>query len=158
MAKTTKQTQAYFENSEFWCKVNPETGEIISEPTEVNVLVKKISRNGFAITYLSDLVRLIDTIGNKKMKVVKYILEKMDSTNKLTETTTEIAKHCEVSRMVVSDTLKLLEEVGFVARKTGVVMLSPKIIHKGNAQRERFLLTKFREIQYPDAEEFSSCE
>lgn len=143
--KTIKQTTASFEQSERWVRVD-ENGNPIGEPKEVNVLVKNISRNGFAITYLTELIRLIDTIGNKKMKVVKYVLQKMDSNNKLTETTQEISEHCKVSRMTVNDTLKLLEEVGFIARKTGVVMLSPKIAHRGNAQRERYLLTKFYEM------------
>lgn len=150
--KTTEKITAHFEESELWGQIDPDTGLLIGQPKQVNILVKEVSRNGFAITYLSELVKLIDTIGNKKMKVVKYILQKMDSNNKLTETIREIAAHCQVSRNIVADTLKLLEEVGFVARKTGVVMLSPKIAHKGNAQRERFLLTKFHEIQYPDAE------
>ncbi len=100
------------------------------------------------ITYLADMVSLIETIGNKKMKVVKYILKNMDkSTNKLTETVNEIAAHCKVSKVLVVQTLKLLEDAGFIARKTGVVMLSPKIAHKGSAQKEQMLLTKFREMR-----------
>lgn len=152
--KTMKSTTAHFENNEKWVRVD-EAGNMIGEPQEVNVLVKEISRTGFAITYLGELVRLIDTIGNKKMKVVKYILANMDSENKLVETVREIAEHCNVSTKVVNDTLKLLESVGFVARKTGCVMLSPKIAHKGNAKKERYLLTKFYAISL-GAEEFES--
>lgn len=152
--KTMKSTTAHFENNEKWVRVD-EAGNMIGEPQEVNVLVKEISRTGFAITYLGELVRLIDTIGNKKMKVVKYILANMDSENKLVETVREIAEHCNVSTKVVNDTLKLLESVGFVARKTGCVMLSPKIAHKGNAKKERYLLTKFYAISL-GTEEFES--
>lgn len=145
-----KQTIAQFEQSERWVRVAPD-GSHIGEPQDVNVLVKRITRNNFMITYLADMVSLIDTIGNKKMKVVKYILKNMDtSTNKLTETTAEIAKGAGVSRVVVSQTLQLLEEAGFIARKTGVVMLSPKIAHKGSATKERLLMTKFRELREDD--------
>lgn len=147
MAKTTKKTVAAFEHSELWVRVDAE-GNQIGKPEEVNVLVKQISRNDFMITYLGALVGLIDNLGNKKMQVVKYILQNMDkSTNKLTETTTEIAKGAGVSRVVVSETLKILEDANFIARKTGVVMLSPKIAHKGSAYKERMLLTKFKAIQ-----------
>lgn len=146
MAKT-KKTVAAFEHSELWVRVDAE-GNQIGKPEEVNVLVKQISRNDFMITYLGALVGLIDNLGNKKMQVVKYILQNMDkSTNKLTETTTEIAKGAGVSRVVVSETLKILEDANFIARKTGVVMLSPKIAHKGSAYKERMLLTKFKAIQ-----------
>ncbi len=148
--KKTKATVAAFEQPERWVRVDADNNPI-GEPKEVNVLVKQITRNDFMITYLSDMVNLIDTIGNKKMSVVKYILRNMDkSTNKLTETTEEIAKACKVSRVLVSQTLKLLEESGFIARKTGVVMLSPKIAHKGNAQKERYLLTKFNDMRGDD--------
>ena len=147
MGKTTEKTVASFEHSERWVRVDNDNNPV-GDPQEVNVLVKQISRNDFFITYLAQMVGMLDSIGNKKMKVVKYILQNMDkSTNKLTETTAELAKHCEVSRMCVSETLKVLEEAGFIARKTGVIMLSPKIVHKGNAQKERYLLTKFREMK-----------
>ncbi len=148
--KKTKATVAAFEQPERWVRVDADD-KPIGEPKEVNVLVKQVTRNDFMITYLSDMVTLIETIGNKKMSVVKYILRNMDkSTNKLTETTEEIAKACKVSRVLVSQTLKLLEEAGFIARKTGVVMLSPKIAHKGNAQKERYLLTKFNDMRGDD--------
>lgn len=147
MARQKKQTVASFESSELWVRVD-ENGNQIGEPEEVNVFVKQISRNDFMITYLAELVSLIDIIGNKKMTVVKYILQNMDkSTNKLTETTSEIAQNSGVSRMVVSQTLKMLEDANFIARKTGVVMLSPKIAHKGSARKEKMLLTKFQAIQ-----------
>lgn len=147
--KEKKKTTAEFEQSELWARVDS-TGKLLSEPKEVNILVKNISRNGFAITYLANLVRMIDSIGGKKMQVVKYILSNMDSNNKLSETTEEIAKHSGTSRKTVSETLNILERANFIARKTGTVMLSPRIVHKGNAQRERYLLTKFNEIAFPE--------
>lgn len=137
--------KAYFEDTERWVRVD-NNGNPIGEPQDVNVLVKEVSRSGFMITYLADLVAMIDTIGNKKMRVIKYILSHMDSNNKLSETTEELANHCEVSRQTVHETLKLLENANFIARKTGTIMLSPKIAHKGNAKREHFLMTKFYQI------------
>jgi len=148
--KQAKTRTAYFEQSERWVRVD-DMGNPIGDPSEVNVVVKEISRNDFMITYLASLVGLIDSIGNKKMKVVKYILSHMDkSTNKLTETEQEIAAGCGISRKTVNDTLRLLTDAGFVSRKTGVVMLSPKIAHKGNAQKERMLMTKFRQMAGDD--------
>lgn len=132
---------------EYWLRVDAEGKPVDdAEVKRMDVVIKEIPRQGFAITYLSSIIQMIDAIGNKKMLVVKYILENMDSNNKLNETTTEIAEHCKVSRVTVSDTLKMLESSGVIARKTGLIMLSPRLIHKGNAQRERYLLTKFKEI------------
>lgn len=132
---------------EYFQRVNPDTGEAIGEIIPVDVIVKEIPRTGFSITYLSTIINLIDNIGNKKMQVVKYILSHMDSNNKLSETVREISVGSGCSLQTVHDTLKILEECQIIARKTGTVMLTPKLVHKGNSKRERFLLTKFFEIK-----------
>lgn len=131
---------------EFYQQINPDTGEIIGDVKKVDVVIREVPRTGFAITYLSSIINLIDSIGNKKMQVVKYILQRMDSNNILLETVREIADGCKCSVQTVQDTLKLLESAGVIARRTGAVMLSPKLVHKGNAKKERYLMAKFIEI------------
>ena len=138
---------------EYYQRINPDTGEVIGDLKCVDVVVKEIPRTGFAITYLAAIVTMIENVGNKKMQVVKYILQNMDSNNKLSETVREIAKGASCSIQTVQETLSLLEKCGVIARKTGTVMLSPKLVHKGNAQKERFLMTKFIEIQEARIEE-----
>jgi len=119
-----------------------ETGEII----EADDMLKKTSRNGFMITYLTAIVQLIDTLGNKKMQVVKYILNNMDkSTNTLIMTTRELAKKSDVSIKTVIETLKILEEAQIITRKTGAIMIHPQLMHRGDQGKERFLLTRFQE-------------
>lgn len=133
-------------DSEYWLRVDEQGNVVDNEVKRVDVVIKEIPRTGFAITYLATIINMIDAIGNRKMKVVKYILQNMDSNNKLSETVREIAQGSGVSVQTVNDTLKLLETIGVIARKTGTVMLSPKLVHKGNAARERMLLTKFYAI------------
>ena len=138
---------------EFYQQINPDTGEVIGDIKKVDVILKEVPRTGFAITYLATIINLIDNIGNKKMQVVKYILQKMDSNNKLSETVREIAKGSGCSLQTVNDTLKTLEECQIIARKVGTVMLSPKLAHKGNAKKERYLMTKFLQIENSESEE-----
>lgn len=133
--------------SEYWLRCDEKGNLIDNEVKKVDVVIKEVPRVGFAITYLSTIIQMIESIGNKKMQVVKYLLGNMDSNNKLSETVREISKGSGCSLQTVNDTLKILENCGIIARKTGTVMLSPKLVHKGNAQRERFLLTKFFEIK-----------
>lgn len=135
---------------EFYVQVDQEGNPISGEIKKVDVVVKEVPRVGFAITYLSSIVNMIESIGNKKMQVVKYILQKMDSNNKLSETVREISKGSGCSIQTVNDTLKLLEGCNIIARKTGTVMLSPRLAHKGNAARERLLMAKFYEIKDTD--------
>ena len=132
---------------EFYQQIDPDTGEIIGDLKKVDVIIREVPRTGFAITYLSTIINMIDAIGNKKMQVVKYILQKMDSNNFLAQTVREIAEGCGCSEKTVNSTLKILEANGIIARKTSLVMLSPKLFHKGNAKKERFLMTKFFEVK-----------
>lgn len=133
---------------EYYQQVNPDTGEIIGDVRCVDVVVKEVPRSGFAITYLASIINLIDSIGNKKMQVVKYVLKNMDSNNILLQTVREVSEGCGCSVQTVNDTLKILGDAGIIARKTGAIMLSPKLVHKGNARKERFLMAKFVELNH----------
>lgn len=122
---------------------NLDTGEII-EATEV---IKKVERNGFMITYLSAIINLIDNLGNKKMQVVKYILNNMEkSNNTLIITTQELSEKSKVSKPIVIETLKTLEDAGIIKRRTGAIMIHSDLIHRGSANKEKALLTRFEEF------------
>src|SRR5690625_3899510 len=123
-------------------RVKKETGEEIV----TDDVIKKTGRNGFMITYLSAIVQLIDNLGNKKMQVVKYILENMDkSTNTMIITTRELAIKSKTSRQTVIETLKILESAQIIDRKTGAIMNNSSLIHRGNESKEKYLLARFQE-------------
>jgi len=141
MPKQRVENEVIYNGKSRW--QNLETGEII----ETDEVIKKTPRNGFMITYLSAIIQLIDSLGNKKMQVVKYILANMDkSTNTLIITTPELAKKANVSRQTVSDTLKTLEEAQIITRRTGAIMIHPNLIHRGSDSKEKYLLARFRDF------------
>ena len=140
MTKQQKENNTLYYGQSTW--INKETGEEIT----TNDIVKKTSRSGFMITYLSAIINLMDRLGNKKMQVVRYILEHMDkSTNTLIITTPELATKAKVSRPIVSETLKILESANIIARRTGAIMIHSDLIHRGNEEKEKYLLTRFEE-------------
>src|SRR5699024_12433431 len=105
MPQERKESEVIYNGSSRW--KNLDTGEII----EANDVIKKTSRNGFMITYLTAIIQLIDNIGNRKMKVVKYILENMEkSNNTLIIKTTELEKKSKVTHQIVLDNLYIMEE------------------------------------------------
>lgn len=113
--------------------------EIEADPTK--------HANGFMITYMSAILSLIDRLGTKKMAVVKYIFSNMSkSENTLIITTAELADKAKVSKPVVLQTLKILTEAGLIKRRTGAIMISAQLMHRGNGQRERYLMAKFNEF------------
>lgn len=130
-----------------------DTGEIF----EADDLIKKTPRNGFMITYLTAIIQLIDTLGNKKMQVVKYILANMDrSTNSLIITTQELADKSKVSKKTVIETLKTLEQAQIVNRRTGAIMIHPSLVHQGKDSKEKYLLARFKDFK--DEEIFTDGE
>ncbi|WP_252236189.1 replication/maintenance protein RepL [Clostridium sp. ZS1] len=141
MAKEIKENNVLYAGSDEW--INTRTGETI----KANQIIKKTDRNGFMITYLSAIINLIETLGNRKMQVVKYILENMDkSTNTLILTNRELAKKANVSLDTVSKTLTILKKAKIVTSRTGAIMINPELVHRGNVSKEQYLLTRFQEF------------
>lgn len=138
--------------TEKWCRVDTSTGEVLEE-REVDSFEKTVGRDEpFMITYLAEIISLIDTLGTKKLQVVKYILKNMSkSDNTLIITTPELARKCKVSRQTVSDTLQLLDKSDLIQRKTGAIMIKPKLMNNKKAKGEAIMMTKYK--QFNDNEE-----
>ena len=146
-----KKSEIKYTGTEIWCKIDKKTGEVLEE-REVDTFEKPIGRKEpFMITYLTEIINLIDTLGNKKMKVVKYILKNMSkSENILIITSRELAKKCDVSLQTITDTLKLLERADIIKRKTGAIMIHPKLMNNKKAQGEAIMMTKYYEFNESD--------
>ena len=130
---------------ERWVKLDKE-GNPTDEVAEFDVVDKPVLRQNFMIAYLSTIVSMIDKLGNQKMQVVKYLLKEMDSNNLIIKTIAEIEKETGISHTTIQETLKILENANIIHRRTGVIMISPKLVNRGNAGKERYLLTKFHQI------------
>ncbi len=130
-----------------WAKID-ENGKLTGEVKEVDEFETKVNRSGFMITYMSAIINLIDKLGTKKMQVMKYIFENMSKTeNTLIITTDELAKKSKVSKPVVIETLKILEDANLIKRRTGAIILHPRLMHRGDELKERYLLTKFETFE-----------
>lgn len=130
---------------ERWVKLDKE-GKPTGEVAEFDVVDKPVLRHNFMIAYLSTIVSMIDKLGNQKMQVVKYLLKEMDSNNLITKTIAKIEKETGISHTTIQETLSILEKANIIRRQTGVIMISPKLVNRGNAGKERYLLTRFRQI------------
>ena len=147
MASNSKTKKGRLLGRETFAKIDPETGELTGEVIEADVIERNYTRNGFVIAYMSSILLMLDKLGNQKLKVVKYILEKMDMyNNMLIETVEEICKGSGVSRPTVTETLQLLEEIGIIKRKIGIIYVSPRLINRGNQQKECYMMVKFAQI------------
>lgn len=130
-----------YQGTETYIKAS--TGECV----EVEQYVKYVGRTDpFMITYMSEILKLCDVIGNKKMVIVKYIIKEMNKSNNILNiTTTELAKNTKTSRQTVSDTLKILEEADIIRRRIGSIMVNPKLINNKRASCEQKMIIEFKQ-------------
>lgn len=156
MSKERNQSIKYT-GTEMLYKINRETGEF-EEVGQADMFYKPVARTEpFMITYLAEIINLIDNLGNKKMQVVKYILRNMSkSDNILLITNRELAEKANVGINTVTDTLKTLEKANIIQRRTGAIMISPKLMNNKKAKGEAIMMTKYK--QFNDDEVSSSDE
>lgn len=91
--------------------------------------------------WLGTVMEALEQVGNKKMKVASYILNKRDkNTNFVISTQREIAEACGVSLQTVSSTLKALEEADLIVGKSGVYQVNPDRIARGKHNKRMAIL------------------
>lgn len=137
-----RKDRTIYTGREVW--VNQSTGEV----REVDAFERSVGRKeAFMVTYLGEIINMIETLGNKKMQVVKYILANMCKTNNtLIITTRELAEKCGVGHNTVLETLKLLEKANIIERRTGAIMVSPKLMNNWKAGKEATMMVKYQEF------------
>ena len=124
------------------------TGEVITvgSPIIAPTITTKVPRGKFEITYTAELFDVMKKLGNKKIEIFSYLLDHKDGTNCVNMTNTQLAAATGISRPTVIETIKVLESAGLVERQNSVIMISPKLMVKGNQVREAWLMRKYEEI------------
>lgn len=94
---------------------------------------------------------MLDIVGGSKLKIVNYLLDNLRlSDNKLLATQREIAEEVNVSIKTVTNTLKILEKGNIIKRRTGVIMLNPEILVRGDDNKHRHMLIEFEKFDRTD--------
>jgi hypothetical protein len=130
MQKTTKSTKKILGYKNL---VDPDTGEFV--PMQM-VEVEDRDFN-FHKIWLKNFLNSVDEIVNQKARLALWIIDNLDSENKLVMTQREIAKHTRMSTQTVNRTLKALCKapeggMAFLQKmQIGAYRVNPEIIYKG---------------------------
>ena len=124
------------------------TGEVrtIGDPIIAPTVTRKVPKGQFEIIYTQNLFGILEKLGNKKIQVLSFLLDKKDGSNQINMTNTEIANELGVARKTVIETIKVLSDADLLRRKGTVIMLSANFMVKGNQIREAYLMQKFEEM------------
>jgi hypothetical protein len=126
--------------------IDPATGEVI----KTTYIVKKYKGDfNFHKVWLADLLNVLEVVGNKKLKVIRWILSNINNkTNQIIGTHQKIAEKIGVSRVVVSQTFKLLQDADFLVREqNGVYKINPLILVQGDNKKRQSILVEYKELK-----------
>lgn len=95
--------------------------------------------------WLKNILSTFDLIGNKKVKLAMWIIDHLDSENKLIGTQRVIADQAGCSLFTVNGTMKALQEANFLQKiNSGAYRINPDIIFKGSKTDRMNVLLEYR--------------
>jgi DNA-binding transcriptional ArsR family regulator len=147
--KTTSKSKTQVGNETLY-RINEKTGEY--KEVHCQIIEQEVEKDtNFVKVWLGHMLAALDEIGNKKIEVVKFILENMDKrTNLLIMTQKEISEKSGVSYRTVNRTIKALEEADFLTPKGagGVYYIFPGSIFRGGHKKRMNVLYKYYEAKH----------
>lgn len=144
--KTVKSKQIIVGKAQY---INKVTGELET----FDVIEEKDVDFNFQKIWLGHLLEGLDIIGNKKIKVLNYLLKTKNNENIVIGTQRSIAENAGVSVPVVNETIQALREINAIKRiSNGVLMLNPEIVFKGGNSKRMNILLKYSKVNEIDNE------
>lgn len=124
--------------------MNPETGEL----ENFTVISKNVTQDfGFHKIWLEDLMNILNSMGNRKMTILSYLLKIMrNSDNTLNFTMRSLSEDTGVSLPTCQTTISELMESNVLKRDSRVKQLytfNPDLIVKGTSEKKRKILIEY---------------
>lgn len=124
--------------------IDPNTGEV----QDFTVIQKNVNQDyNFHKIWLEDLMNILNSMGNKKMTILTYLLRIMrNSDNSLNFTMRSLADDTGVSLQTCQNTIKELLEANVLKRDKRVQQLytfNPDLIVKGGSNKRRRILIEY---------------
>jgi predicted transcriptional regulator len=134
---TTKKTKIVGEKK----FLDQETGEIVN----MNVIEMQNTDFNFEKIWIAHILDSLELIGNKKIKVVNYLLKEKNSKNLVITTQRNMAEKLEISKTTVSKTIIALQESDFISQvQNGVYRVNPNVIFKGSKSNRMKVLLDYQ--------------
>lgn len=123
--------------------IHHETGEV----KEMKVISVEERDANFHKLWLGHIIDALDMIGNKKLKILTYVMQNLNSENQFIMTYRKLEKELGVSRPTIVQTFKTLQEANFLKRvQSGVFQVNPNAIFKGGKGKRLSVLIEYNNI------------
>ena len=122
--------------------IDHETGDV----QEFAIIKKNVSSDyNFHKVWLTDLLSILDNFGNKKFKILSYLLGHMRSEdNTISTTYRKIQEHTGISLPTITATIKELVKSNVIKKQlSSTYVFNPDLIIKGSSEKRRQLLIEY---------------
>lgn len=121
--------------------------EFTGEKVQMGVITKNLDvldKKGWRRVIMSDLMEVIEKVGNKKIQVLSYLVDNMDGKNQINTTIAKICKDTNISNKTIIETIKALKDANLLRKFGGVYVLNCEIISSyGKSENNRYLAIKY---------------
>lgn len=124
--------------------LNPDTGELQT----MNVISIQDRDFNFHKVWLDHVFGILGLIGNKKTNLAFWIIDHLDSENKLCMTYRQISDASGISLKTVMLTMQVLLRSNFLVRiNSGTYQVNPTVIWKGSHGRRMNVLYQYQDVK-----------
>ena len=139
MTKTTRRKVKIIGYEQY---INKATGEV-ADFQVIDIAEKDANFHKF---WLFNVINSLDLIGNKKMKFAFWLIENMDSSNKISWTMRQMAEKSGVSLDTVRITMRALMDSNFLVKQNiANYQINPEAIFKGGKDKRLRILLDYHE-------------
>lgn len=121
--------------------------EFTGEKVQMGVIEKSLDildKKGWRRVIMSDLMEVIEKVGNKKIQVLSYLVDNMDGKNQINTTIAKICKDTNISNKTIIETIKALKDANLLRKFGGVYVLNCEIISSyGKSENNKYLAIKY---------------
>ncbi|WP_457750421.1 replication/maintenance protein RepL [Sulfurimonas sp.] len=116
-------------------------------PIEMDIIQKHydtIDKRRWRRVVLADFLEVLEQIGNKKIKVLEYLIDNMNSNNEIDLTQDEIAEATGISKKTVNITMQALVEANVIKKIKRKYVLNTKIVSAfGSTEKNSMLCIQY---------------
>lgn len=125
-------------------KLLTENGEIV----ECQVVSIEERDANFHKIWLGHIIQSLDLVGNQKIRLITFILQNIDSENRVVMTQRKIAEKSGISVFTVNETIKVLQESNFLTKiNSGAYQVNPNLIFKGGTGTRMNVLLQYNQAK-----------
>ena len=124
--------------------IDPKSGEV-QDFQVINIEERDANFHKF---WMFNIIQSLDLIGNQKTRLAFWLIDQMDSENKICMTLRQMAEKTGISLETVRVTMKALVESNFIVKHNiGVYKINPNCIFSGGKQDRIRVLLDYQESQ-----------